>query len=471
MNKLLHNIPSVINLGLESFVTPIQDAGADVTHLQWIPPANGNAKASMSGAKLMGNAKIEAANTKALDAMLASSPVLIGVGIAKDLIPAMDKKLILHSGPPIAWADMCGPVQGAIAGAILFEKWADNIDDAFVLAASGAVQFDACHHHAAVGPMAGIISPSMPLWIVEDKSNGHKTFSNMNEGLGKVLRFGANSLEVINRLEWMKTELAPCIAKALEYTGPLVLKPMMAQALHMGDEIHNRNNAATSLFYKFISLGVLQTSDSAEIKEKVLGFIASNDHFFLNISMAASKAMADAAHGFENSTIVTAMSRNGVEFGIRVSGMGNMWFKAPSPVVEGLYFAGYGQEDSAADLGDSTITETVGLGGFSMASAPAIVKFVNGTPKQAVKYSKQMFDITHGTNSAFTLPMLNFCGIPAGIDLLKVIDTNILPVINTGIAHKEAGIGQIGAGITFAPMQCFTNAVEAMAEKLCGSKS
>lgn len=466
MNTLLSTTPAVINIGLESFTPPIASAGAKVTHLSWCPPAEGDKQAGKDLALLMGNEQVEKANQQAYEALLQSAPSLIGVGSAKNEVPGMEGKIILHSGPPIAWENMCGPVQGAIIGAILFEGWATDLESASQLAHSGEIHFDSCHHHSAVGPMAGIISPSMPVWIVEDLTSGHRTFSNMNEGLGKVLRFGANSTEVLERLKWMANELAPCLSQALKHLGSLELKPLMAQALHMGDEIHNRNNAATSLLFKALIPGIFHSSATDETKEKVIEFITKNDHFFLNISMAACKAMADAAHGFAGSSLVTAMSRNGVEFGIRVSGLGDRWFTAKAPVVNGLYFPGYGPDDSASDLGDSTITETVGLGGFSMAAAPAIVKFVNGTPGQAVAYSKQMKYITVGQNNAFTLPMLNFNGVATGIDLRLVLDCNILPVINTGIAHKEAGVGQIGAGITNAPMDCFIAGASALVEAL-----
>ncbi|MGE4194466.1 MAG: DUF1116 domain-containing protein [Pseudodesulfovibrio sp.] len=470
MNDLLKVTPSVINIGLESFVPPMAEAGATAVHADWTPPAEGDAAAGRNLAVLTGRPEVDAANEKALAALLDSSPRLVGVSTARETVPGMDGLLILHSGPPIAWEDMCGPVQGAVVGAILLEGWADDAEAAFALAASQAVRFDSCHHHCAVGPMAGVISPSMPVWVVEDRTSGHRTFSNMNEGLGKVLRFGANSVEVLDRLRWMRDVLGPCLAQALEDVGPLDIKPLMAQALHMGDEVHNRNNAASALLFRYLTPGILRSDLGREDKETVFRFISGNDHFFLNISMAACKAMADAAHGFENSTLVTAMARNGVEFGIRVSGLGDRWFTTESPVVDGLYFAGFGPEDSAADLGDSTITETVGLGGFSMAAAPAIVKFVNGTPRQALAYSRQMQLITEGVNNAFTLPMLNFSGVAAGIDVRKVLDTNILPVLNTGIAHKDAGVGQIGAGIARAPMACFIQAAEALAEMLAGGE-
>jgi hypothetical protein len=306
----------------------------------------------------------------------------------------------------------------------------------------------------------------MPVWIIRNATAGNRAFSNLNEGLGKVLRFGANGPEVVARLEWMGERLAPTLAAGLKVLGALELKPLMAQALHMGDEIHNRNAAASGLLLKRLVPALLKSGAPAADIASAVEFIAGNDHFFLNLSMAASKSMLDAASGIEGSSMATVMCRNGVDFGVRTSGTGDAWFTAKAPVVEGLYFPGYSSADAAGDLGDSAITETAGLGGFAMAAAPAIVKFVGGTPADAIANTLAMTHITLGRNSAFTLPALNFGGTPVGIDVRKVVDTGILPVINTGIAHREAGIGQIGAGVTHAPLACFSQAILALDKKL-----
>jgi len=378
----------------------------------------------------------------------------------------MGSRMILHAGPPIAWQRMCGPMRGAIVGAILYEGWAEDADAARELAESGELAFEPCHHHAAVGPMSGIISPSMPVWIVANSTHGNRAFSNLNEGLGKVLRFGANGPEVLSRLGWMQKTLGPTLSAAFEVLKEMELKPLMAQALHMGDEVHNRNVAASSLLIRRLVPALLKSSASAADAASVIEFIAGNDHFFLNISMAACKSMLDTAHGVAGSSMVTAMARNGVDFGIRVSGLGERWFTAPAPVVNGLYFPAYTTKDAAPDLGDSAITETAGLGGFAMAAAPAIVKFVGGTPQDALANTLAMTHITLKRNGAFTLPALDFAGTPACIDARRVVDTGMLPVINTGIAHKEPGVGQIGAGVTRAPLACFTQAVTALAEEV-----
>jgi hypothetical protein len=466
MNKLFQEKQPLINVGLQSFADSIVAAGGKAVQLDWTPPAGGNRAAGWCLAQLLNHPSLEAANEKAYAAFLAAQPVLAGVGVAREHLPDMDDRMILHAGPPIAWKEMCGPMQGAVIGAILYEGWAADADAAWRLAGSGSVAFEPAHHHAAVGPMAGIISPSMPVWIVENAAGRNRAFCNLNEGLGKVLRFGANSAEVIKRLQWMARVLAPALGAALAKLGPMELKPLIAQALQMGDEVHNRNAAASSLFLKKIVPAALHSGfDAAAIADAVT-FIAGNDHFFLNLSMAACKTMLDAAHGVPGSSLVTAMSRNGVRFGIRLSGTGEQWFEAPSPVVGGLYFPSYGPEHAAPDMGDSSITETAGLGGFAMATAPAIVQFVGGTPQDAIANTREMRHITLGRNNAFTLPAMNFSGTPAGIDARRVLDTNIMPIINTGIAHKEAGVGQIGAGITRAPLECFTQAIITLASRV-----
>jgi len=468
MKALFQQDLKVANVGLQGFADNVAAAGGQVTHLSWAPPAGADAALGWTLACLVGDQRIEDANRLAYERYLAAQPRLVDLVLAKQAIPGLaeGERRILHSGPPIAWVDMCGPQQGAITGAILYEGWAQSLEAAEKMAAAGLVALEPCHAHGAVGPMAGIISPSMPVWVVENADRGNRAYCNLNEGLGKVLRFGANSPEVIERLRWLGSEFFTTMQTAIRGLGDANLKPLMAQALHMGDELHNRNAAASGLLFKRLTLALLASKLDSGVVQRALGFVAGNDHFFLNISMAACKAMSDAAHGVPGSSMVTVMARNGVNFGIRLSGTGERWFQAPANPVDGLYFPGYTVEDAAADLGDSAITETNGLGGFAMAASPAIVQFVGGSPADATANSRRMLSITLGSNPAFTLPALNFGGTPAGIDARLVIDSGVLPIINTGIAHRKAGVGQIGAGITTAPMACFNDAIAALAAEL-----
>ena len=461
MTRLFKQPLSVINIGLDGFAGPIAATGTPVVPTRWAPPG-GDPTIARVLARTLADPRIETANRRAFALYASGEPILEGVGIAREQLPGMADRMILHAGPPIEWAGMCGPMQGAIIGAILLEEWAADADAARTLAASGEIRFEPCHHHDAVGPMAGVISPSMPVWIVRNAAHGNRTFSNLNEGLGKVLRFGANGPEVLERLRWMRTTLAPALGRALEKGGPIELKPLIARALHMGDEVHNRNVAASSLLLKRLAPALIRSGVAAEEVAAVFDFVNGNDHFFINVGMAACKGLLDPARGIPGASMVTAMARNGVEFGIRVSGTGDQWFTAPAKPVDGLFFSGFSRADAAADLGDSAITETAGVGGFAMAAAPAIVQFVGGTPAQALENTLRMMHITLGRNEAFTLPALNFGGTPAGIDIRRVVDTGILPVVNTGIAHKAPGVGQIGAGVTSAPLECFLKAIVAL---------
>jgi hypothetical protein len=407
----------------------------------------------------------EEANQEAVEKIKSAQPVLVNLKPAGKVIPRMNKNTILQAGPPIEWERMCGPLRGAVYGALMYEELAETPEEAEELIKNDEILFAPCHEHDSVGPMAGVISASMPVFVVENKEHENFSYCSMNEGLGRVLRFGAYGEEVIRHLKWMEMELGPSLELAIKRSGGINLKTIISQALHMGDECHNRNVAATSLFERKIMPYLIEANLETRVTSRIAKFWAENDHFFLNLSMAACKAMMDTAHDIENCTLITAMSRNGTEFGIKVSSLGDQWFTAPAPTAKGLYFPGYGPADANPDLGDSSITETRGIGGFAMAAAPALVKFVGGTPADAVSYTKEMMNITVTKDYSFTIPSLNFEGTPIGIDVLKVLNTGILPIINTGIAHKKPDKGQIGAGIVRAPMECFKKALKALVEK------
>ncbi len=468
---LLRDGVRAINIGLDGFAEPIREHGAPVVALEWQPPAAGVRELGLLLARLEDGPEdrpgttVAAANALAVDRILAAQPTLVDVRRAAEAIPFLAGRTLLHSGPPIEWPRMCGPMQGAIIGAVLFEGWARDEFAARRLVDGGGVEFAPCHHHGAVGPMAGVVSPSMPVVMVENTTFGNRAFATLNEGLGKVLRFGAFDDTVLERLRWFAAVLGPTLAAALRENEPVDLKALTAQALQMGDEGHNRNVAATSLFSRLLAPALIRAVDTTKA-EAVLAFLRGNDHFFLNLSMAACKATLDAAQGIEGSTVVTAMARNGVDFGIRVAGTGDTWFTTPVGVPDGLYFPGYGPDDANPDLGDSAITETAGIGGFAMAAAPAIVRFVGGTPADAIGFTRLMERITLARNSAYGLPSLGFAGTPTAIDIRRVVETGVAPVINTGIAHREAGVGQIGAGLARAPLACFEAAIEDLAARL-----
>ena len=409
---------------------------------------------------------IEQANTTAVERIVSARPMLTGVAPARDVIPGMKDNLLLHAGPPIEWARMSGPLRGAMIGAILFEGLAKNEKDAIALAEKGKVEFEPCHHHGTVGPMAGVTSASMKVYVVENVEHGNKSFSNLNEGYGKVLRYGAYSEDVLKKLHWMNDVLGTALADALAQSNGIDLRALISEALHMGDEGHNRNKAGSLIYLKLVAPLIAKVVKDSAVLSEVLQFIGDNALSVLNPVMAACKAMTDAAHGVEGSTIVTTMARNGTDFGIRVSGLGeHQWFTAPAEIPVGLFFSGFTQDDANPDIGDSAITETAGIGGFAMATAPAIVTFVGGTPKDAMNATLEMYEITFGESKLFTMPSLDFRGTPTGIDIRKVVELGITPRINTGIAHKNAGVGQVGAGLVRPPLKIFEDALIAFAEK------
>jgi hypothetical protein len=411
--------------------------------------------------------KIEAANKQALSKILQAEPVLVDVQAAGEVIKGLGKNVILHSGPPIGWDRMCGPMRGAVCGIAVFEGWAKDLAEAEAMAARGSFTFHPNHHFGAVGPMTGMTTMSQPVMIVENRKFGNRTYCTINEGLGTVLRFGGNNTEVLDRLRLIAGVIGPALSAALRAAGGMSLKSIIARGLAMGDEMHQRNVACTAVFLREIAPHLAATETDTGKLVRVLSYIRDNDQFFLNIAMAMGKAMTDPANGIPGSTIVTAMSRNGTDFGVRVSGAGERWFTAPVEMPKGLYFPGYSERDANPDMGDSAIVETIGLGGFAMAAAPAVAGFIGaGTASDAAQFTRRMFEITIGRNSDWTIPNLDFAGVPTGIDIRKVLRTGIAPVINTGIAHKKPGVGQVGAGIVRAPLGCFERALEGIAETL-----
>jgi hypothetical protein len=462
---------TVVNVGLAAFAAELRRAGARAVQVDWRPAGGGDPAALAALDACLGpdgavRADIAAATRQSVERLLAAKPAVVGIGRALDVIPGMRTDLVLHAGPPVEWERMSGPTRGAVMGGLVYEGIAATPEAAARMAAAGRVAFAPCHHHATVGPMAGIVTASMPVWIVENAAFGNRAFATLNEGLGKVLRYGAYDAEVIERLRWMERTLAPLLQAALAAHGPLDLRSLIAQALQMGDEVHNRNRAATSLLIRALAPHLVRAAAPADDVAAALRFLDGNDHFFLNLSMAAAKGSLDPAAGIPHSTMVSAMARNGTDFGIQVAALPGRWFTAPAPMVDGLYLPGFTAADAAPDIGDSVITETAGLGGMAMAAAPAIVQFVGGSAAQALAYTRRMYDITLAEHPVYKIPALDFRGTATGIDLVKVVETGVVPVVNTGIAHRQPGVGMVGAGLVKPPFECFRQALVAFAEAL-----
>lgn len=466
LQNLLSGPPVIVAAGVDVFSEALRAQGADVHDVDWRPPGFGD---PADLATLALDRRRAAANRTAVERLMAAGSVLVDVRPAREVIGLADRTL-LHSGPPLEWEDASGPMRGALVGACLFEGWAADVEEAEILLSTCAVTLEPCHHHRTVGPMAGVTSPSMWMWCLEDPVTGGQAFCNLNEGLGKVLRMGAFNEEVQTRLRWMRDVLGPVLSKAVRGSidagnDPLDVKAVLAQMLQMGDEAHNRNRAGSLMALRELSPAIVASGAPSSDIADVLRFIGGNEHFFLNLGMPTAKLALDAARGIPGSTMLTVMSRNGTEFGIQTSGTGDRWFTGPANTPVGLFLGDYGPDDANPDIGDSAIMETYGIGGFAMAAAPAIVRFVGGTVPDALATTERMYQLTLAENPAMQIPILGFRGSPTGIDVLKVARTGWLPQINTGMAGRVAGTGQVGAGLVQPPQQCFEQALSALAEE------
>ena len=406
--------------------------------------------------------RVEAANTAALARLVSADPVLVDVAPAAEVVEGLEGRMILHAGPPIPWERMCGAMRGSVIGLVLWEGWASTPVDAEKLLAEGKIRLEPNHHHHGVGPMAGTTSPSLPVWVVENRTHGNRAYCRLAESLQQ---FGQFDVEALSGLTRWRDVWAPSMRAGLRKRGPIPLKSIIARALQMGDELHNRPNAASSLFANVMSQAMVDAGVPTPALLETMGYLSGNEFLFLGISMAAAKSAAEPLEGMADSTLVTAMARNGVEFGIRVSGMPGQWFVAPAPPVDGLLLPGFKAEDAGLDMGDSAITETVGWGGFVLGGAPGILALTGGTPEQALRISREMREITTGLSPDYRIPALGFAGTAVGIDIRKVVATGIEPVIDTAIAHREQGHPKIGGGLVKAPLDCFRKAFAEFAHR------
>jgi len=462
MTDLITGEPSVVAVGADLFADAVAAQSVPVERVDWQPPMAGTAAdlATVAADPLRAEA-----NARAVAAMLEVQAGLVDVRRAGELL-GIGPGDFLHAGPPITWDRASGPMRGALMGAAALEGLVEHPEEAAEFFASGnGYTLDPCHHHSAVGPMAGVVSASMWMFVIEDASTGRRTYCSLNEGLGKVLRYGAYGSDVLDRLRWMSKVLGPLLGHATRDTGPIDVTAILSQMLQMGDEAHNRNRAGTLMLLRDLTPSMITSGAPTDDIADAVRFVGGNDHFFLNLAMPACKLALDAARDVDGSTMVVAMARNGTDFGIQTSGTGDEWFTGPAQVAEGLYLGDFGPDDANPDIGDSAITETAGIGGFSMATAPAIVRLVGGTVPDALATTRRMGEITLAENPRWSIPVLEFQGAPTGIDVTKVCRTSILPQINTGMAGAVAGVGQVGAGLVTPPVEIFPAALAALAAR------
>lgn len=464
--NLLQTPPAVITAGIDLMAQALRDQAVEVVPVDFTPAAYDDPAVADALAKVLADPRRASANAEAVQRMIDVRAMLV------DVVPAgeelgMKPGDFFHAGPPITWERASGPMRGGLIAAMIFEGLAADAEEAEAkLAAGEGINLSPCHDHDTVGPMAGIVSPRMYMFKLRDDSTGNTAYCSLNEGLGKVLRYGAYNDEVITRLNWMADVLGPVLQAAVRATGPIDATAIVGQMVQMGDEGHNRNRAGTLMLLREILPALVSSEFDASDIAEVCRFIGANDHFFLNVVMPTGKLMGMAASGIPGSSVVTVMCRNGTDFGVKVSGTGDEWFTGPAQVPVGLFLAGYDEDDANPDIGDSAITETMGIGGMVMATAPAIVRLVGGAVPDALETTARMYEITEGENPGFAVPILEFRGSPTGIDVTRVLRTGILPQINTGMAGKVAGTGQVGAGLVNPPQECFTQAIIALASKL-----
>jgi len=405
----------------------------------------------------------DVANSAALERIAKSEPILVDLLPAGDVIAQLGDTEMLHAGPPLGgWAEACGPLRGAIIGTLLHYGWAESVTEAEPIASSDKYRLRAAADYHALATYAGVITRQTMVFVVENRSAGVRAFAAINEGRGKALRYGCNDAATLSRLAWLEGEFAEILGKAIRDAGGINIFDLLAQALHMGDDGHSRHKAASALFANAVAPCVAESGFGSQANGRVLKFLTETDIFFLPLTMAAAKSTMISAEGIPECTIITAMAANGVRWGIQVSGRQGEWFTAPVPPIEGQYFQGFSSVDASPVIGDSEIAETSGLGAFAMAAAPALARYVGGSPELARKMSMQMYDITLAEHPSFTIPYLDYRGTPMGIDLRRVVETGVTPVFNTGIAHNTAGVGQIGAGYGRVPLSCCTAALEAV---------
>jgi hypothetical protein len=454
----------VVAVGADLLADAVEAQAVEVGRVAWRPPMTGT-EADL--ATVAADPRRHDANRRAVEAVLGVTADLVDVAPARELL-GLERGQFLHAGPPITWERAAGPMRGALMGGAALEGLVEDPEDAAALFESGrGVSLEPCHHRSTVGPMAGVVTPSMWMFVLEDRASGRRTHCSLNEGLGKVLRYGAYGPEVLTRLRWMGDVLGPLLQAAVRRAGPVDVTGILTQMLQMGDEAHNRNRAGTLMLLRDLSPAMVQATDagfdSGDVAE-ALRFVGGNDHFFLNLAMPACKLALDAGRDVPGSTMVVAMARNGTDFGIQVSGTGDEWFTGPAQTAEGLFLGDYGPDDANPDIGDSAITETAGIGGFAMATAPAIVRLVGGTVPDALATTRRMREITIAENPRWSIPVLDFAGVPTGIDVTRVCRTGILPQINTGMAGRRAGVGQVGAGLVTPPAEIFPKALARLAE-------
>jgi hypothetical protein len=468
MTTVIPTLPasaSVVNIGLSLFADAVHDQGHPVASVDWRIPAGGDMQLVAALTRLYGQhaTTVDAANAEVLK-RLEASPSIVGVSPAGTVVPGLQGKMLIHCGPPIAYADACDPLRRSMRAAVVAEAWADTIESADAMLAAGHIALDSATLHDTAVPMVTALGPSIPVWVVDNPTGGNRAFAPVNQGPGEVQWFGRETPASIARLQFLAQIAGPLLNEAIQAHGPIDVFGWAAQGVQMGDDVHIRTQASTNLFIRNLLPHLMKLADPR--RGDLAAWLASNHLFFLTAAMGAARAVTGSAMSVTGSSIVTTMSRNGTEFGIRVAGS-DTWYLCPAPPIgQALYYAGQGPETSANDMGDSAVLELVGLGGPAAGGSPSVAAFVGGTMRDALATTEQMDLICAGRSSRFKIPMLDFRGTPVGVDIRKVVELGITPKVTTGILHVSDGSGQVGAGVAEAPLSCFRDALLALDRQL-----
>lgn len=458
---------AVINVGLSLFGDALRAQDVDVVDVDWRIPASGDERLVDALGRLYGPlaARVDTANAEAVRRLDTAAPLLTRVKPAAEVVPDMGARTVLHTGPPLSWAQFCDPLRRSVHATVMAEGWAETPHQAGGLVASGDVVLAPANHHGCALPMATTIGPSSPVVVVENAEGGNRAFSALNQGPGKRSWMGVDAEEAVESLRWLRDVAGPLLDQVLTGRDPIDLFSIAAQGVQMGDDVHMRLQACSSLLVRQLLPGLLrlQSPQRGELGD----YLSDNYLFFLNLAIAAAKATVDWVAGVPDSTIVTNMARNGTTFGVRVSATGERWFTAPAPPVgDPLYRGDFGPDDAAPDIGDSAIIELVGLGGAAAAGSPAVAGFIGGRMSDAIARTREVGQVSLARSSRFIMPNLDFEGTPLGLDLRRIVELEIVPAITTGILHDSEGLGQVGAGLARAPLACFQQALVTAADAL-----
>lgn len=456
----------VVNLGLPLFAQAVADQGAAVVQVDWRPPADGDAVAVRALTDLYGprSAAIDAANAEVLRRLDQGVPCLVDVRPALDVVPGMGERMLLHPGPPIAWADVCDPLRRSMRAAVVAEGWAADIAGANALFSSGSVTLGAANEHSTVVPMATALGPSAPVYVVDNAAGGTRAYAPVGQGPGDVAWFGRESAAAIERLVFLREVAGSRMARIVARLAPIDIFAIAAQGVQMGDDVHMRTQASTNLLIRAMLPAIAGLGgDPGTVA--FCEYLSTNHLFFLTLAMAAAKSLTLWAEQVQGATIVTTMARNGTTYGVKLAGLDRWFVTGSPPVAEALFYPGYGPQDAAPDIGDSAVLELVGLGGAAAAGSPAVAGFLGGSMADAARATDEMVQICGAESSRFKLPTMDFRGTPLGVDVRKVVETGLTPKVNTGILHARSGTGQVGAGVATAPRAGFREALLALREE------